>query len=213
MTDRRFVRATLTCGLALGLFAAALSAVAPQAPAPLTIGSGRVTISGTSSVHDWTGTTSAVRITRAQLAPQVAGASMWDEAVKPGALEAFEIAIAAGTLKSGKDGLDKNMYKALKTTQHPDITFRLVKMDAGAAAGALKATGMLTIAGVEREVALDLTTQAKDTTLIVKGALPLVMTDYGIAPPKAMLGMIKTNPKVTVTFEIALAVANTAGTR
>ena len=199
--------------LTLTMFVAALSAVAPQAPTPLTIGSGRLTVAGTSSVHDWSATTGAVRITRAQLAPQVSGNAMWDEAVKPGAIEAFDIAVAAGTLKSSKDGIDKNMYKALKTKEHPDITFRLVKMEAGAAAGALKAVGMLTIAGVEREVTLELTTQTKDATLLVKGALPLVMTDYGIAPPKAMLGMIKTNPKVTVTFEIALAVANTVATR
>ena len=209
----RFVRASITCSLALGMFAAALSAFTPQTAAPLTIGSGRLTITGTSSVHDWTATTGAVRITKAQLAPQVTGAAMWDEAVKPGALEAFDIAVAAGTLKSSKEGLDKNMYKALKTTQHPDVSFRLVKMEAGAAAGALKAVGMLSIAGVGREVALELTALAKDATLVVKGSLPLVMTDYGIAPPKAMLGMIKTNPKVTVTFEIALAVANTVATR
>ena len=199
--------------LTLTMFVAALSALTPQASAPLTIGSGRLTVSGTSSVHDWTATTSAVRITRAQLASQVTGSAMWDEAVKPGAVVAFDIAVAAGTLKSSKDGIDKNMYKALKTKEHPDITFRLVTMEAGAAAGTLKAVGMLTIAGVEREVTLDLTTQTKDATLLVKGAVPIVMTDYGIAPPKAMLGMIKTNPKVTVTFEIALAVANTVATR
>ena len=32
------------------------------------------------------------------------------------------------------------------------------------------------------------------------------MTDYGITPPKAMLGMLKTDPKVTVTFETVLSV-------
>jgi polyisoprenoid-binding protein YceI len=213
MTYRRFVHASITCSLALGVFAAALAAVTPQAPLPLTIGSGRLTIVGTSSVHDWTATTATLRVTRAQLAPQVSGNAPWDEAVKPGAVEAFDIAVAAGTLKSGKDGLDKNMYKALKTTQHPDITFRLAKMEAGTAAGTLKAVGMLTIAGAEREVTLELTTQTKGDTLVVKGAVPLVMTDFGIAPPKAMLGMIKTNPKVTVTFEITLTVANTVATR
>ena len=30
------------------------------------------------------------------------------------------------------------------------------------------------------------------------------MTDFGITPPKAMLGMLKTDPKVTVTFETVL---------
>jgi hypothetical protein len=31
------------------------------------------------------------------------------------------------------------------------------------------------------------------------------MTDYGIAPPKAMLGMLKTDPKVTVSFVATLS--------
>jgi polyisoprenoid-binding protein YceI len=72
--------------------------------------------------------------------------------------------------------------------------------------GALKAIGMLKIAGVEREVAMAIKTQRSDTGLLVKGQLDLLMTDYGITPPKAMLGMLKTDPKVTVTFETVLTV-------
>ena len=64
---------------------------------------------------------------------------------------------------------------------------------------------MLLIAGVEREVALELTTERKDASLTVHGRVQLLMTDFGIKPPKAMLGMLKTDPKVTVTFETVLA--------
>ena len=213
MRYRRLVRTTLTCSLAIGFLAAGISALAPQAAAPITLGIGRVSIAGTSNVLDYTATTTILRITRVQLASQVAVNASWDEVTKPGVLEAFEIAIAALTLKSGKDGLDKNMYKALNTAQHPDITFRLLRFQPGAIAGTLKAAGMLTIAGTEREVTLDLKTEPKDATLIVKGELPLVMTDYGVKPPKAMLGMIKTNPKVTVTFEIVLAAADVTAAR
>ena len=68
---------------------------------------------------------------------------------------------------------------------------------------------MLKIAGVEREIGLDLTTQRTDTGLNVKGSVQLLMTDYGITPPKAMLGMLKTDPKVSVSFETILGVALT----
>jgi polyisoprenoid-binding protein YceI len=205
MAYRRFARTTLSCSLAVGLFAVALSALTPGADAPLTIGSGKLSIAGTSNVHDWSASTTAVRVTKVQLGTQAVGAALWDEVVKPGALEAFEIAVAAGTLKSGKDGLDKNMYKALATTKYPDVTFRLSKLQAGAAAGAFKAAGTLTVAGVAKEITLDLTTQPRDGALLVKGSLALDMTEYGVKPPTAMLGMIKTHPKVTVTFEIVLA--------
>jgi hypothetical protein len=40
----------------------------------------------------------------------------------------------------------------------------------------------------------------------VNGAVTLLMTDYGVTPPKAMLGMLKTDPKVTVTFETVLTI-------
>jgi polyisoprenoid-binding protein YceI len=210
MRLRYAARTTSTGILVIGLFAAAMAAQAT--PAPITLGIGRVSIAGTSNVHDYKATTTIVRITRLQLASQIGANAAWDEVIKPGALEAFEIAIAAHTLKSGKDGLDKNMYKALNTAQHPDITFRLLSFQPGALAGTIKATGMLTIAGTGREVTLDLKTEPKDATLIVRGELPIVMTDYGVKPPKAMLGVIKTNPKVTVTFEIVLAPADaTAG--
>ena len=37
----------------------------------------------------------------------------------------------------------------------------------------------------------------------------LLMTDYGVTPPKAMLGLLKTDPKVTVTFETVVAIPTT----
>ena len=116
------------------------------------------------------------------------------------------MAIPAAQLTSPKEGLDKNMHKALKVQEHPDITFRLAALEPGANAGTLKARGSLRITGVERDVVLDLTTERHEGTLRVKGKLDLLMTDYGIKPPTAMLGMLKTDPKVTVTFETVLGV-------
>ena len=174
---------------------------------PLTVTSGRVSISGTSNIHAYTASTTEVRIVRIQLADGLAGPTFWNDILKPGAVEAFEIAIPAATLSSPREGLDKNMHKALKVTEHADITFRLLRLEAkGDMPGTLRAYGVLKIAGVEREVAFDLTTQQNESTLTVKGEMPLLMTDYGITPPKAMLGMLKTDPKVMVTFETMLAI-------
>ena len=114
--------------------------------------------------------------------------------------------VKAATLTSPKQDIDKNMLKALKTDQHPLITFRLVRFEAKTP---LKAIGLLTIAGVEREVAFDLKSSVTGSTLTITGDMPLVMTDYGIVPPKAMLGMLKTDPKITVSFEVVLSVSTT----
>jgi polyisoprenoid-binding protein YceI len=203
---RRHVRSALLTGLALAGCVGALSAGGPQAARPLAIDTARVTIAGTSNIHAYTASTTTVRVTRVALGSAVAGPTFWDSVVKPGGLEAFEVAIPAAQLTSPKEGLDKNMHKALKVQEHPDITFRLTALEPGAAAGALKARGVLRITGVEREVVLDLTTERHEATLTVKGKLDLLMTDYGIKAPTAMLGMLKTDPKVTVTFETVLAV-------
>lgn len=177
------------------------------AESPLAVNTARITIAGTSNVHDYTATTSQAKVTRVQLGAVEPGAAFWDDVQKPGGLQAFDLTIPADTLKSEKEGLDKNMYKALKTKEHPEITFRLAKLEG--APGALKATGTLRIAGVEREITLPLRTTQKGSTLGVTGALDVLMTDYGIAPPKAMMGMIKASPKITVTFELVLGIATT----
>jgi polyisoprenoid-binding protein YceI len=198
-----FRSASLVTLLAAGSMAVVTSAQAPRAP--LAVDTARITIAGLSNVHAWTASTTTLRVTRVKLGSTVAGAGFWDEIVKPGALEAFEIAIPAATLSSPKEGLDKNMHKALKVTEHADITFRLARLERDAA-GALKAVGALRIAGVEREIALNVKAERRDAVLVVKGEVDLLMTDYGIKPPTAMLGMLKTDPKITVTFEAVLAV-------
>ena len=146
-----------------------------------------MTIAGTSNIHDYTASTTTVRVTRAQLGALPAGGDFLENALKPGVVEAFEVAIPTATLKSTKDGLDKNMYTALKASEHPDIAFRLIRFEASPApATGMRAVGVLRIAGIERQVAIAITTERKDAALAVKGSLALLMTDFGITPPKAL---------------------------
>ncbi len=202
MRRESVVRAS-AAALAVATLLAARVVAVPELP--LAIDSARVTIAGTSNIHEYTASTTEVRVTRAELGAGAAGAKFWQRALEPGAVEAFEIAIPAVSLKSPKEGLDKNMHKALKVQEHPVIAFRLARFAAGQG-GAVKAFGTLNIAGVEREVALGITTESKGAGLLVKGTLDILMTDYGITPPKAMLGMLKTDPKVRITFETLLSV-------
>jgi hypothetical protein len=208
MTNRRTSFTALGCALAIGLYVGIpVRASGQEAPVPaLKLVSSRVSLAGTSNIHAYTASTTSARVLSLRVASGVLGASVWDAIVKPGALEVFEIAIPAATLSSPKEGLDKNMHKALKVTEHPDITFRLSRLEATEGSGAMRGVGVLKVAGVEREVTLTLKTQRTEGTLTVTGEVPLLMTDFGITPPKAMLGMLKTDPKVTVTFETVLGI-------
>jgi len=166
--------------------------------APLTLTSARVSIEGTSNIHGYTASSTAVRITAADVG--TTGEDVLERALEPNAIHSFEVVIPTVSLTSPKDGIDKNMHKALKAADHPDIRFRLQALDAAGGT----ATGQLTIAGVEKDVMLSVQVKRQGAALAVTGTTSLMMTDYGVTPPKAMLGMLKTNPKVTITFELLL---------
>jgi polyisoprenoid-binding protein YceI len=177
------------------------------AQAPLAIDSARITISGTSNIHAYTASTTSVRVIRAEVTGAQAGPDFWANVLKSGTVEAFEVAIPAATLTSPREGLDKNMHNALQVKAHPEILFRLLRLEPRLGApGSYRGIGVLQIAGVDREITLDITTERKGFTLNVQGRVQLLMTDFDIKPPTAMLGMLKTDPKVTVAFETVLTI-------
>jgi polyisoprenoid-binding protein YceI len=163
--------------------------------------SSRVTVEGTSNVHDWTASTTAVQVTAVEVDPSEG--DVLDNALLPGSLKAFDVTIPAKSLTSPRDGIDKNMHKALNVTEHPEIRFRLRSFEP--AGTAYRATGMVTIAGVEREVVLTLQVQRQGAALAVSGVANLLMTDFGVKPPSAMLGMVRSSPKIAVKLELTVA--------
>jgi hypothetical protein len=168
----------------------------------LRLESARVSLDGTSNLHDFTATTTTVRVAAMEVGPASEG-DLLDSVLRPGGLETFEIVIPAATLLSPKDDLNKNMHKALKVQQYADIRFRLKALEP--AGGAYRATGWLTVAGVEKEVTLTLQVQRSGGGLAVTGGTELMMPDFGITPPKALLGMVKANPKVQITLALVLS--------
>ena len=175
-------------------------------PAPLSLVSARVTLDGTSNIHAYSASTTEVRVTAVELDGTPSG-NLLDYVLQPGALKAFDVVISAASLSSPKDGLDKNMHKALNVADHPEIRFALRGVEP--AAGGYRGVGLLTIAGVEKEVALNLQIQRTGSTLAVTGTTDLLMTDFGIKPPKAMLGMLKTHPKVQIRIELVVGASLT----
>jgi polyisoprenoid-binding protein YceI len=176
------------------------------ASAPLALVSARVSLDGTSNIHAFTASTTDVRVSAIEIDGVPTG-DLLAHVLRPGALKTFDVVIRAASLSSPKEGIDKNMHKALRVEEHPDIRFSLRTLETAGAG--YRASGVLTIAGVEKEVTLSLQAQHKGTTLAVFGATDLLMTDFGVKPPKAMLGMLKTNPKVQIRIELVLGASLT----
>lgn len=133
----------------------------------------------------------------------------------PNELRSFVLEVDVQGLKSGKDGLDKKMYESLKASEHPAIRFTLKEWSADpccadeAGTLPLKARGVLSVAGVEKEIVLEGRLGFRPGRLAVSGKYDLLMSDYGIKPPKMMMGAVKTQDKVTIDFTVFIGSTQT----
>ena len=155
-------------------------------------GESKLTVLGTSSLHDW-------HVTAENQSGKIVFKNL-----ETGEIEKCNVEIIAESLKSGKSSMDKNTYKALKTDSYKTISFQLVDVKATISKGNGKFTvqtqGDLTIAGVKKRVSLDFTTTVADNKITLVGEKKFKMTDFKIDPPKAMFGTITTGDEVTIKF-------------
>lgn len=158
--------------------------------------SSSVKIEGTSNVHDWE---EDAEDFEGKLTAELEDGKL----VK---LEKLKFSVVSESLKSGKNKMDKNTYKALKTDAHKNITYELQKVNSiDCNVGnhcSVSASGFLTIAGTKKSVDLIFDTEVQQGKLLLKGTTDITMTDYNIDPPKALFGTIKTGDDIQVKFEI-----------
>ncbi len=130
------------------------------------------------------------------------------------------VTLPVKALNCGKSGMNRDMYEALKATDHPTISYQL--LDASTVSSDqnssdsfsenningwmnIKTYGIMKIAGV------------KDTTMVtvqgrilennkfrVKGVKELHMDTYNIDPPSKMFGLIKAKKDLTVHFDVTV---------
>jgi polyisoprenoid-binding protein YceI len=151
---------------------------------------GSLSVIGTSTVHDWELKTPTLNGTLSET---------------DGLISELSVSIPVETLKSDKEGLDKKMYDAMEKDDFKEVTFVLTgavkdKEDKSGATTLL--TGDLTIKETKKSVTFPVSvTTNEHNQMVVEGVYKLNMKDYSVRPPKAMLGMIKTAPEITVKFK------------
>ena len=105
--------------------------------------------------------------------------------------------------------MDRLMYDALLVEEHPQITYELISATPGAASGntfTLQTKGRLTLAGATKEI--DMAVQGEKLAngqVRFQGQHELLQSDYGVKPPSAMFGALRTADKVTVKFDVVVA--------
>lgn len=207
------MRTSVLGGLALALSMATGAAAQSRPAATLALQPGsKVWIEGTSSLHPWSCTAGAVT------ADVEVDSAYATEAIAAGVklVHTVRITVPVKAMTCGHDGMNKNMYKALKESENPTIQYTLSDYDLVPAAGdangfTVKSRGTLTIAGTAKPVSMDVQAHRAAGGIAVQGSEQVAMSDFGVKPPTALLGTIKTGDTVVVHFDLVVAPAAGGG--
>ncbi len=156
-----------------------------------------VTIKGTSNLHDW----------EMEVRDFDCSVMLFQE---PEALQlqAVRFVAKAGSITHQSSIMNNKTHDALMTDRYPDITFQastkeVLRINQGAFQGSL--TGTLRIAGEANRITLPFTGEIlSGAEVLISGSEELRMSDFGIRPPTAILGTLKTGDEVTVDFRMVL---------
>ncbi|MDT8347306.1 MAG: YceI family protein, partial [Flavobacteriaceae bacterium] len=102
--------------------------------------------------------------------------------------------------------LDKNAYKALESDDYADIIYTLTEVESIRLIGdneyKVNTKGLLNIKGSKQQVALSFDIRIEQGKLKIKGSKTLNMTAFGVEPPTALLGTIKTAEEIEILFDV-----------
>lgn len=155
-------------------------------------------LSGTSTLHDW----EMVATDVTGEAQFVFGSGSGTDLVS---LPSLSFTLKVEDLKSDKKGLDKNAYEALRSNEHKDIIYKLTSstLSPDKEGYLLRTKGRLTIAGVSKEIAMDVRCVVNaNGTITFSGAVALKMTDYDVEPPSFMFGAMSAGDAIKLEFTV-----------
>src|SRR5690554_3507064 len=120
--------------------------------------------------------------------------------------ETLTVEIPVRSLISGEKLMDKKTHEAFNEPKNPTITFNMTELNSVQVTGdniAVTVTGNLTLRGVTKKVTLKSNGKASTPGVYTfEGTLPIKMSDFGMNPPTAMLGTMKTKDQVTVNYKV-----------
>jgi len=157
----------------------------------------QISVSGTSSLHDWE---TNVKKCDGDLTVQLRD----DNTIEN--ITYLYINFFSSSFNSGKSSMDDKTTEALKAEKFPLINFKLVEIKEVKDLNKYQqfvASGKLTIAGVTKLVDLKaISTIGPNGEIYFQGNKTIDMTDYGITPPTAVFGTIKSGKDVTISYKI-----------
>lgn len=171
--------------LVIGMIATAQFVRPPQAV--------NLVIKGTSNLHDWETKATQVNISGKF---DIANGSF------KGA-EGLIVSVPVKSIKSEKGRtMDGKTYDALLADAHPNIVFTATSV--AISGNSITASGNLKIAGKTQPAALKANWKSVSGGIQISGSYALKMTDFGISPPTALMGTMKTGDAVVLEYSFLL---------
>jgi polyisoprenoid-binding protein YceI len=154
-----------------------------------------ISIEGTSNVHGWNCGTETINGTF--VAPANSPFS---------GLEQLRVDIPVEPLACGNKEMDRRMKRAMNVNTHTGVRYQLQFVSVANESGntaTLNTRGNLTINGTTKPVTMDVKGDIlADGRIRFTGKHVMVMSDFGITPPTAMMGAMRTGDRVTVNFDV-----------
>lgn len=152
-----------------------------------------VIIKGTSSWHDWEEKVEKFNVNMDLI--------LSDKEVT--GIDRVQFTCKSGSIVSENSIMTNKTHNALQVDKYPDIVFRLVSVDNltsqnGTFSGTL--LGDVILAGVTKRIKLTFSGINNGNRLSIKGSKELNMNDFNIKPPTAMMGALKTDGQVMISF-------------
>jgi hypothetical protein len=123
-------------------------------------------------------------------------------------------------LDCGNKGMNRDLRSTLQAEAHPEIRLDLqqirfpgsgVRESVGADWTTVTATTLLSLAGKTQRAEIDFRARAVGHELYeLVGAHNILMTDFGIDPPTALLGLVKVDDRFRINFKLWISVRNSA---
>ncbi|MEP2668496.1 MAG: YceI family protein [Cyclobacteriaceae bacterium] len=168
---------------------------AAEAQTSYHIKSEKVTVAGSSSLHDWVSEVTKVE---------------WSGMLKVENGKLVEVSkvyvrIPVTSIKSDNGRImDGKTYDAFNSEKYPTITYQM--SEATLSGDVIKATGTLSMAGATKVISLDVKSSVLSTGDVqMTGSYTLNMRDYKMTPPTAVMGTIKVGEEVTINFGLTLS--------
>jgi polyisoprenoid-binding protein YceI len=150
-------------------------------------------IRGGSNVHDW----------EAYVGRVTGHVVVRTEGNRIQEVVAADLSVAVDDMDSKNGIMNGKMRKALKAEEHPLIRYVLRSAEVDKDGTRARVTGELSVAGASRSLVSQVGLALVDgRTVRFEGGLQMSMSDFGIRPPTAMLGALRTHDRLEVEFAL-----------